>query len=76
MNNTHPVPSRLFDTIRVANEHKIATITLARAEKRNALNDVMIRELTEAISFFNKNGFCRAMILRGEGVAFCAGAEM
>jgi len=76
MNNTHPVPSRLFDTIRVANEHNIATITLARAEKRNALNDVMIRELTEAISFFNKNGFCRAMILRGEGVAFCAGADL
>ncbi|MBM4165502.1 MAG: enoyl-CoA hydratase/isomerase family protein [Ignavibacteria bacterium] len=76
MSITNTIPSRLFDTIRVENENTIATITLARADKRNALNDVMVRELTEAFSFFNRNGLCRVIILRGEGTAFCAGADL
>lgn len=73
---SNSLPTKLFDTIRCDDKERIAIITLSRPEKRNALNDVMIRELTEAFSFFGKNGTYRAIILKAEGNAFCAGADL
>ncbi len=77
MNNNHSsIPSRLYDTIRVTAEESIATITLFRPEKRNALNDAMVQELTDVFSFFYRSLSIRAIILKGEGASFCAGADL
>ncbi len=54
----------------------IATITLGRPELHNAFNAQMIAELREAFSSFGKNSPVRAIVLRGEGKSFCAGADL
>lgn len=50
----------------------IATITLSRPEKLNAFNTRMMAELVEAIDRTNSDDDVRAVILTGEGRAFCS----
>jgi enoyl-CoA hydratase len=54
----------------------IATITVARPEKLNALDDATVRGLGEAIDRARKNSDVRGVILTGEGRAFVAGADI
>ena len=54
----------------------IATLTLARPEKRNALSAVMIEELTNAAQTLAANSAVRAVILAAEGAVFCAGGDL
>ncbi len=48
-------------------------VTLARPERRNAFDAALIAELTDA---FSDVGDARAVLLEGEGPAFCAGADV
>jgi methylglutaconyl-CoA hydratase len=57
-------------------ENRIATITLNQPERRNALDDVMIRELTEILSSVNRNTQSRVVVITGSGTAFCAGMNL
>jgi enoyl-CoA hydratase/carnithine racemase len=52
----------------------IGRITLARPEKRNALNDTLIAELHAA--FIDMPEHVRVVILSGEGAHFCAGLDL
>lgn len=54
----------------------IATVTMQRPEKRNALNAEMVAELTQAFTELDGNTEVRVIVLRGEGKAFCAGADL
>lgn len=54
----------------------IANITLNRPEIRNAFNEVMIAELTDAFREAGKMEDVRVIILKGEGKSFCAGADL
>lgn len=54
----------------------IATVTLARADKHNAMNAQMIRELTDAAAALAGNAHVRAVILAAEGKSFCAGGDL
>jgi len=57
-------------------EHRdglILRLTLARPEKRNALDPELIDALTSA---FAGAGDARAVVLRGAGPSFCAGADL
>lgn len=62
-----------METIRVDTHENIATVRLQRPDVRNALNEVLIAELTQA--FGGLPGSTRAVILAGEGPVFCAGAD-
>ncbi len=53
-----------------------ATVTLARAESRNAFNDELIGELTRAFTELGARDDVRAVVLAGAGPAFCAGADL
>jgi methylglutaconyl-CoA hydratase len=53
-----------------------AIISLARPEKRNALDDTMVTELTAAFSAAARDASVKVIVLRGEGTAFCAGADL
>jgi methylglutaconyl-CoA hydratase len=57
-------------------ENRIATVTLNRPERRNALDDSMIKELTELFTTINRNNHSRVVILTGAGSAFCAGMDL
>lgn len=54
----------------------IATITLARPEKLNALDAAMIEGLAEAARRIDEDPTVRAAILTGRGKAFCAGGDI
>ncbi len=61
----------------IAKEHNIATITINRPEKLNALNKVTIQELHHAFSTLESHRDIRAIILKGSGdKAFVAGADI
>ncbi|MEI2414692.1 enoyl-CoA hydratase-related protein [Orrella sp. JC864] len=47
-----------------------------RADMRNALNGVMIGELTQAFNSLVDDERVRAIVLGGRGSAFCAGADL
>ncbi|SEW19793.1 methylglutaconyl-CoA hydratase [Chitinophaga sp. YR573] len=55
---------------------RVATITLHRPEKRNALNGAMVAELQTAFSIAEKDVNVKVIILKGSGEAFCAGADL
>ena len=65
-----------FTTIKIQLGESMAWINLDRPEVRNALNAELIRELTEAFDWLNSRDDIRVIILKGNGPAFCAGADL
>lgn len=65
-----------YTTIKLSIENGIATILLNRPEIRNAFNEVMISELTQAFQLAEKMNEVRVILLKGEGKSFCAGADL
>jgi methylglutaconyl-CoA hydratase len=59
--------------LRVERRGPLLHVTLARPERRNAFDAALIAELTAA---FSDVGDARAVLLSGEGPAFCAGADV
>ena len=51
-------------------------VTLNRPEVRNAFNEGLIAELTEAFTELGRDPHLRAIVLAAEGKAFCAGADL
>lgn len=66
----------MSENLRVQCEGRVATVTLIRAQVRNAFNDEVIAELTEAFSGLGARDDVRAIVLAAEGPAFCAGADL
>ncbi|CAG9181615.1 Short-chain-enoyl-CoA hydratase [Cupriavidus laharis] len=66
----------LFETLRFAVDDGIATITLYRPEKMNAFNPQMADELIAAFDAVDADDNVRAVIVTGDGRAFCAGADL
>ncbi|WP_443939093.1 enoyl-CoA hydratase/isomerase family protein [Pedobacter sp. MW01-1-1] len=56
--------------------NRIATLTLNRPEKRNALNPALISELTEAFLRASEDDSVKVIVLKANGPAFCAGADL
>lgn len=54
----------------------VTRITLNRADKRNAFDDRVITELTDAIHQAGSDPGCRVLVLTGEGKHFSAGADL
>ncbi len=54
----------------------VATLTLNRPNKHNALNARMIAELTEATAELAADAAIRAIVLTGAGKSFCAGGDL
>ncbi|ODA93200.1 enoyl-CoA hydratase [Mesorhizobium sp. SEMIA 3007] len=66
-----------FETIRVTtDEIGVATLTLARPDKHNAMSGQMIAELASAAEVLTNDDKVRAVVLTGEGDSFCAGADL
>ncbi len=54
----------------------VAKVTLSRPEVRNAFNDEVIAELTQAFTTLGQDAGVRAIVLAADGPAFCAGADL
>lgn len=55
---------------------RVAHLTFRRPERRNALNHEMMREIGEAVEICGADRDARALVLRGNGGAFCAGGDL
>lgn len=60
----------------IETEGAIRTLTLNRPEKRNALNDGLIRALTAAVGEARGDDGLAALVIRGAGRDFCSGADL
>ena len=65
-----------FNTIETTQEDRIRYITLNRPDKRNALNSEMVGELKEAFRQAEKEDTSRVVVIRANGKAFSAGADL
>jgi len=63
-------------TIELTLDSRIATITLNRPEKRNAMTDDMRTELIDVLTRVSSDPRVRAVILTGNGKGFCAGGDV
>ena len=61
--------------VKVETIGSVATVTLTRPEKMNALDDEMMRAIVEAGQQVAESK-ARAVVLSGEGRAFCAGLDL
>jgi enoyl-CoA hydratase/carnithine racemase len=70
------VSARALETLRYEVAERVATVTLNRPEKLNALNSVMLDELLAVLEQADADDGVRALIVTGAGRAFCAGADL
>lgn len=74
---TLKLPVMNYENILIAIEEKIATITINRPTKLNALNKATISDLSKAVKLLGKNEDVRVIIITGSGEkAFVAGADI
>ena len=66
----------IYQTLQLTRDGYLATITLNRPDVRNAFNETMIAELTQAFGVLGADAGIRAIVLAAQGVAFCAGADL
>ena len=57
-------------------KNRIGYITMNRPEKRNALSYELVSELRQAFETAEKDSSAKVVILRANGDAFCAGADL
>ncbi len=66
----------MTQAIRINIQDQVATVVLSRPDVRNAFNDEVIAELTQAFSQLGEDPAVRVVVLMAEGPAFCAGADL
>lgn len=65
------------ERVRVSvDEHGVAEVVMVRADKMNAIDAAMFEALNGAIARLRDHAGLRAVVLHGEGRAFCAGLDM
>lgn len=65
-----------FTTLQIGIEKNVARIALNRPEVRNAMNALMIKELTEAVDWLDCRDDIRVIHICGNGKSFCSGADL
>lgn len=65
-----------YSTLKLDVEDGLATLTLARPEALNAFNEALRTELRAAFDALEADTSVRALLVTGEGRAFCAGADL
>jgi len=65
-----------MNTITLTIEDNIAYLGLNRPEKHNAFNAEMIAEITQVVSTIEEYEDVRALVIRGAGKSFSAGADL
>jgi methylglutaconyl-CoA hydratase len=67
----------MYETLKLETDARgVATLTLAREEKHNAMSAQMIAELTQAAAALAADDAVRVVVLTGAGKSFCAGGDL
>lgn len=62
--------------VRIEHDGPVSRLSLARPDRRNALDPEMIDDLSAALSTLGRRSATRVVVLAGDGRAFCAGADI
>jgi len=65
-----------YSTLKFERDGQVATLTLNRPEKRNAISTPMIEDLVAALGTAEADKSVRVVILTGAGKAFCSGMDL
>lgn len=69
-------PTSTHDHVLYALDDGVATITLNRPDRRNAMSTAMIERLGDLLADADRDPAVRALVLTGAGRAFCAGGDV
>jgi methylglutaconyl-CoA hydratase len=64
-----------YSRLKYGTDQRVCTITMNRPDRRNALDDTMVQELTNAFVAASKDNGVKAIVLTGSGASFCAGED-
>lgn len=65
-----------YTDIRIVRSGNLAILTLCRPQKLNAVSEHSINEIAAALDELDRDDGVRAIVVTGEGRAFCAGADI
>src|SRR5437867_10992542 len=65
----------MADNVTLVRDGAIATVTLARPDRRNSLSDPMLRDLAAAFAELRDDAGTRVVIVSGAPPVFSAGAD-
>jgi feruloyl-CoA hydratase/lyase len=65
-----------FETLLLDNQDGVATITLNRPNKRNAMSPRLHEDMTAALERLRYDNAARVVVITGSGPAFCAGMDL
>lgn len=65
-----------YENLIYEKQGQVAVITLNRPKALNALNDVLLRELADAVEAVAADEDVRVAVITGAGKAFAAGADI
>jgi enoyl-CoA hydratase/carnithine racemase len=66
----------MSDEILLGVTERVATVTLNRPDKRNAMNKALLTGLVRCFDELETRGDVRVVVVRGAGPAFCAGMDL
>ena len=67
---------KTYNTIKLSMHNKVAVLSFNRPTQLNAMNREMMNEIIEGIEAVNQNEDVYVAVIRGEGRAFMAGADI
>lgn len=73
---TQNIHKQTFAYLKVVEENHVLHLTLNRPKQKNALNEIIAKELAYAISYAQQHNSIWAITLGAEGDIFCAGADL
>ena len=65
-----------FETILYEQDGPVVTITMNRAERKNAMTNRMVRETGDALAYAAEDREVRVLLLTGAETSFCPGADL
>ena len=65
-----------YANVKLEKENAVATIRLARPAALNAISPGLLSDLEGAVGEVERDESIKALVIRGEGRAFCAGADL
>ncbi len=65
-----------FSTIRLQVADGLARLTLNRPDRRNGMNNLMVKETYEALRSVIEDSSVRVLLMTGAGDSFCPGADL
>ena len=65
-----------YERLKLELRGRVLLVTLNRPEARNAIDEVLRREIRQLLTSLTGNNAVGAVVLTGEGEAFCAGGDV